>query len=107
MCEVPIIKVTKWIENNNFQHFGDLLKSESSDSLATSQMIVYICENDKKKSKGPCTPLPDYIEETSCQQYCRRTDDDLSSIQSLPLSCSDSDDCSVERTKICQPSPLL
>ena len=105
VCEVPIIKVTKWIQNNNFQCSGDLLKSESSDSLATSQMIAYICENDKKKGKGPCTPLPDYIEETNSQQYCRKTNDDLNSIQSLPLSCSDSDDCNVEPTKTSQLSP--
>ncbi|XP_065909622.1 uncharacterized protein [Dysidea avara] len=104
VCEVPTIKVTKWIENNNFQHSGDLLlKSESFNSLATSQMIAYICENDKKKSKGSCTPLPDYIEETSCQQYCRRTDDDLSSIQSLPLSCSGK--CNAKPTKTSQLYP--
>jgi len=103
VCEVPVSKVTEWIENNNFQHSGYLLESKSFNSLATSQMITYICENDKKKGKGSCTPLPDYVEETSCQQYCRKTDDDLRSIQSLPsLSCVNHN-CNVKPT---QTSPL-
>jgi len=107
VCEVPIIKVTKWIENNNFLHSGDISKSASFNSLATSQMIAYICENDKKKDTGPSTPLPDYIEETNCQQSCSKDDDDLSSNHSFPLSCSNSDTgvYSADPTKTNQMSP--
>ena len=103
VCEAPISKVTKWIENNDFQHSGDLLKAKSFDSLATSQMIAYICENDKKKINTPCAPLPDYIEQASCQQSSKA--DDLSSIQSLPLSSSDSDDGSVHQSTTSQLCP--
>jgi len=93
VCEVPVSKVTKWIDKNNFQNHGYLFASESFNSLATSQMIAYICENDKKKDTGPSTPLPDYIEETNCQQSCSKDDDDLSSIQSLSLSCVNKHNC--------------
>ena len=103
VCEVPVSKVTKWIENNNFQHSGYSLASKSFNSLATSQMITYICENDKRKGNDSCTLLPDYIEETNCQQYRRKTDDDLKSIQSLPpLSCVNHN-CNLKPT---QTSPL-
>ena len=105
VCEVPILKVTKWIESNDFQHSGGLLKTKSFDSLATSQMIAYICENDKKKIKAPCTALPDYIEQTSCQQSFSKADD-LSSIHSLPLSCADKQNCSVS-TKANQMYPYF
>ena len=101
VCEVPILKVTKWIENNDSLHPGDLLNTKSFDSLATSQMIAYICENDKKKIKAPCAPLPDYIEQTSCQQSFSKVDD-LSSIQ---RSCSDSDDVSVHQSTTSQLCP--
>ena len=51
---MPVVKVTNWIDNSNFQHSADMLKQSSSfHSLATSEMIAYISKNGNGKQKLP------------------------------------------------------
>ena len=59
VCEMPVNKVMKWIDNNDFQHSTNMLQqSNSFDSLATSEMIAYICKEgkngDRKWFSGHC-----------------------------------------------------
>ena len=50
VCEMPTSKVTKWINNNDFQHSASILQqSNSFNSLATSEMIAYIRKEGKNK----------------------------------------------------------
>ena len=57
VCEMPVNKVKKWIDNNDFHLNG---KSSSFHSIATSQMFAYICKDDKINSSESLT---DYIDD--------------------------------------------
>ena len=65
VCEMPVSKVMKWIENNDFQQSRDALKSDSFHSLATSEMFAYICKDVKKNSNKELSSelLPDCFDE--------------------------------------------
>ena len=48
VCEMPASKVIKWINNNDFQQSTNMLQQSSSfHSLATTEMMAYICKEGK------------------------------------------------------------
>ena len=62
VCEIPVNKVKRWIDNNDFKQNEDVLRSESFHSLATSQMFAYIHKHDKNKQVS--SALLGYIDNT-------------------------------------------
>ena len=62
VCEIPVNKVKRWIDNNDFKQNEDVLRSESFHSLATSQMFAYIHKHDKNKQAS--SALLGYIDNT-------------------------------------------
>ena len=53
---MPVVKVMKWIDNNDFKHSADMLQQSSSfRSLTTAEMIAYISKKGKQKwPAGDC-----------------------------------------------------
>ena len=59
-----ITTVKRWIDDNDFKQNEDALRSESFQSLATSQMFAYIHKHDKTNSKQLSMELlDDYIDD--------------------------------------------
>ena len=55
VCEMPASKVIKWINNNDFQQSANVLQqSNSFHSLATTEMMAYICNEGKNDKKWLC-----------------------------------------------------
>ena len=68
VCEIPVNKVKRWIDNNDFKQNEDALRSESFHSLATSQMFAYIHKHDKNNNKQLSVELlDDYIDDTQME----------------------------------------
>ena len=61
VCELPVNKVLKWIDNNNDFHLNG--KSNSFLSIATSQMFAYIHKDDKIAKDLSSETSADYIDE--------------------------------------------
>ena len=80
VCEMPASKVKKWINNNDFQQSANMLQqSVSFHSLATTEMMVYICKEGKtghhKGLSGDCSvgikppeEKLDFVDNISCSQ---------------------------------------
>ena len=74
VCEMPTSKVIKWINETDFQHSGNMLQqSNSFNSLATSEMIAYICKEGKNKgNKWLCSEInrleAEKLDNLSCSQ---------------------------------------
>ena len=62
VCEIPVNKVKRWIDDNDFKQNEDALRSESFQSLATSQMFAYIHKHDNNKQDS--SMLLGYIDDT-------------------------------------------
>ena len=68
VCEIPVNKVKRWIDNNDFKQNEDVLRSESFHSLATSQMFAYIHKHDKNNNKQLSIELlDDYIDDSQME----------------------------------------
>ena len=100
---MPVSKVMKWIDNNNFQQSRDALKSDSFHSLATSEMFAYICKDVKENSNKELSSelLPDCFDEMQMDEK-------------LESACNDTSDGYVDesnlnqkvtRTNSCQLNP--
>ena len=84
VCEMPVSKVMKWIDNNDFKQSTDVLQQTSSfHSLPTSEMIAYICKKGKNgKQKWPVvddsTKLKvenlGFLDNISCSQISTSSD---------------------------------
>ena len=55
VCEIPVNKVMKWIDSNDFKQSSDALQQASSlHSIPSSEMMAYICKKGKNgKQKWP------------------------------------------------------
>lgn len=73
VCEMPVNKVKRWIDDNNFKQNGDILRSESFQSIATSQMFAYIRKDDKNNKKLSSESLADYIDDFQLKSVCNNT----------------------------------
>ena len=60
VCEMPVNKVKRWIDGNDFYVNG---KSNSFHSIATSQMFAYIRKESKINKELSSESLPDYIDD--------------------------------------------
>ena len=80
VCEMPVNKVKRWIDDNDFKQNGDLLRSESFQSIATSQMFAYIRKDDKNEQEL----LVDYIDDIQLdkhlQSVCNNTSNEVNKI---------------------------
>ena len=70
VCEIPVNKVKRWIDDNDFKQNEDALRSESFQSLATSQMFAYIHKHDKTNGKQLSMELlDDYIDDIQMENH--------------------------------------
>ena len=67
MCEIPVDKVKRWINNSFLKQSGDALRSDSFHSIATSQMFAYICKDDESNKKHEL--LPGHIDDTQLDEH--------------------------------------
>ena len=80
VCEMPVNKVKRWIDNNDFKRNEDGLLSNSYNSLATSQMFAYICKDENKNNEGLFSGLlTGYIDDVQMDKHVEysKTDDDI------------------------------
>ena len=80
VCEMPVNKVKRWIDNNDFKHNGDGLLSNSYNSLATSQMFAYICKDEKENNEELFSGLlAGYIDDVQMDKHVEysKTDNDI------------------------------
>jgi len=92
VCEIPVNKVKEWINSNNFEQSGDALRSDSFQSIATSQMFSYIRKDDRNNNKYDCsellsgyidgTPLDEHLQSV-CNDTCNGTNQACDSLLSL------------------------
>ena len=85
VCEVPTSKVTRWINNNDFQQCEDIPRSNSFHSLSTSQMFAYIHKDDNKELSPVLSP--DYIDDV------KMNIEHLKSVYNA--TCNEVDNCSM------------
>ena len=72
VCEMPVNKVKRWIDGNDFKQNGDALRSESFHSIATSQMFAYIRKDDKNSNKQDSSELlADYIDDVQLDEHLK------------------------------------
>ena len=80
-CEAPVNKVKRWIDSNDFKQNEDVLRSESFQSLATSQMFAYIHKHGKNNNKQLSIELlDDYIDDTQMEHLesvCSKINDKM------------------------------
>ena len=75
---MPVNKVKRWIDNNDFKQNGDVLRSESFQSIATSQMFAYI-RKDGKNNNNEQELLADYIDDIQLDKHLQSVCNDTCS----------------------------
>ena len=88
VCEIPVNKVKRWIDDNDFRLNG---KSSSFQSIATSQMFAYIRKDDKISKELSSESLADYVDdiqldkqlESVCNRTCNEGNKNSNSLISL------------------------
>ena len=111
VCEMPVSKVTKWIDSNDFHLNG---KSSSFHSIATSQMFAYIRKDGKINKELSSESLADYIDDLQmdkqldsvCNNSCNEANRNDNSLLSLYVDESNlNQNAHLTRTSSCEINP--